>query len=156
MFTDCESLAAGSVFYHFQGIRSELKFQRQLDRARPADLIERVESAIGAAGPQTIRQGLRGPAEQGVGQDVAGIAENWVVQYVEELSPETKVDPLHDVKLPLDSDIRLRRIETPQHVASEIPLRSSGRCGKSRLVKNLAARISRTVELRRHPGIQVR
>src|SRR5258708_2656874 len=77
---------------------SELKLECQLDRARSADLIERVETTISAAGAQTVRQGLRRAPEQGAGQDVGGIAEVWVVQDVEELGPETKPHLLGDVK----------------------------------------------------------
>lgn len=39
---------------HVRG--SELKFERQLDRARAADLIERVEAAVGTAGAQETGQ----------------------------------------------------------------------------------------------------
>jgi hypothetical protein len=38
--------------------------ERQLDGARSADLVERVEAAIGAAGPKGVRQGPRRTAEQ--------------------------------------------------------------------------------------------
>ena len=61
---------------------SELKLQRQLDRAWSADLVERIESAIRLAGPQAVRQRLRRAAEQGIGQ-VGWIAEVGVVQDVE-------------------------------------------------------------------------
>ena len=37
---------------------SELKLERQLDRPRSADLVERVETAIRAAGPEAVRQSL--------------------------------------------------------------------------------------------------
>jgi hypothetical protein len=37
----------------------KLKFKRQLDRARSADLVERVEAAVRASGSQTVRKGLR-------------------------------------------------------------------------------------------------
>src|SRR5690348_8570514 len=69
---------------------SELELERQLDRARSADLIERVKSAIRAAGPQTVGQGLRRAAEQRACQDCSRIGEVGVVQDVEELGPETK------------------------------------------------------------------
>src|SRR5690242_19809017 len=69
---------------------SELKLERQLDRARSADLVERVETAILATGPEAARQGLRRAAEQRAGQVAVGISEVRVVQDVEEFSPKTK------------------------------------------------------------------
>jgi len=46
---------------------SKLKLECQLDRSRSANLIQRIETAIRAAGPQTVRQRLRRVAEQGAG-----------------------------------------------------------------------------------------
>src|SRR5262245_57307496 len=86
---------------------SKLKFERQLDRARSADLVERVESPISATGPQTVRQRLRRPTEERAGQEVGGITEVGVVQDVEELGSETKPHCLGDAKMPLHPDIRL-------------------------------------------------
>src|ERR1700674_4391560 len=83
---------------------SELKLQRQLDRARPANLVERVKPAIRATGPQAVRQRLRRAAEQGAGQAVGGGAEVRVVQDVEELGSETKPHLFGDAKLPLQPD----------------------------------------------------
>ena len=37
---------------------SELKFKRELDRARPTNLVERIEAAVRATRAQTARQGL--------------------------------------------------------------------------------------------------
>ena len=41
----------------------ELKFERQLDGAGPTDLVEGIESAIGAAGAEAAGQGLGRVAE---------------------------------------------------------------------------------------------
>ena len=57
---------------------------------RAANLIKRVETAIGAAGAQAARQGLRRVPKQGTCQIVVGTAEVWVVKDIEKLSPETK------------------------------------------------------------------
>src|SRR5262245_18200754 len=110
---------------------SELKLERRLDRARSADLIDRVETAARPAGPQTVRQRLCRAAEQRAGQAVVGIAEVGVVEDVEELASETKSHLLGDVKDPLHPDIRLRRAEAAQDVASERTLLPGGRCSKS-------------------------
>jgi len=42
---------------------SEMKLEGELDRARAADLVERTETAIRAAGAETARQRLRGAAK---------------------------------------------------------------------------------------------
>ena len=54
---------------------SELELEGELDGAGAADLIERVEAAVGASGAQAARQGLRRLAERGTGQVVIGIRE---------------------------------------------------------------------------------
>ena len=46
---------------------SELKFERQLDRARAANLVQRVEAAIRETGAQAACQRLRGVTEQRIG-----------------------------------------------------------------------------------------
>ena len=80
---------------------SELKLQRKLNRTRSANLIERIEAPIRASRSQTVRQCLSRAAEQRAGQEVDGIAEVWMVEDVEELSPETKTYFLGQMKLPL-------------------------------------------------------
>ena len=66
----------------------KLKFERKLDRARAADLIQRIEAAIRAAGAQAAGKGLRRTAEAGalcrretlrLAQVGVGIAEVWMV-----------------------------------------------------------------------------
>ena len=42
---------------------SEYELQCKLDGTRPADLEERIEAAVRAAGPQAVRQGLRRAAK---------------------------------------------------------------------------------------------
>src|SRR5262249_50516140 len=130
---------------------SKLKLKRELDRARSANVVERVETAVRAAGPETVRQRLRRAAKEGAGQAVGGISEVWVVQDVEELSPESQPHILRNVKLPLERNIRLRSSESSQHVAPEITLLPGGRSRKSRLIENLATRISRPIEFKRRP-----
>src|SRR6267378_2298315 len=134
----------------------ELELEGELDRAGAANLVERVETAKGAAGAQAARQRLGRVAEQRAGQIVVGVAEVWVVEEVEELGAETKPHLLGEVKLPLERHIHLHSIETPQHVASEIALRPRGRFAKSRTIKNLPSRILGAVEHKRHPWIYVR
>src|SRR5262249_42762825 len=107
-----------------------------------ANLVQRVETAIGAAGAKKVCQGLRRAAEQGAGQAVGGATEVGVVKDVEELGPEAKAGAFGDAKHPLHPDIRLRRVEPAQHIAAEVALLPRGRCRKSRFVQNLAPRIS--------------
>ena len=56
---------------------SKLELEGELDRPRPANLVERVETTIGPTGPQAARECLRRVAEQGAGEVVIGIAEVW-------------------------------------------------------------------------------
>jgi hypothetical protein len=109
----------------------ELKLERQLDRTRAADLIERVEARPVTSG-QAAGQRLRRLAEECVGQAVVGGAEVWVVEEVEELAPESEPHIVDQVKFPLKCDIRLPRSETPQHIAPEVALLAGvRRCERS-------------------------
>src|SRR6185503_5320776 len=134
---------------------SKLEFQCQLDRAGPADLVERVEAAAAATGAETVRERLRRAAEQGTGEDVVGTTEARVVEDVEELRPKREPCLLAHAKSTLQRDIGLPGTETPQHVASEITLPPGGRGRKGRPVEDLAAGILLSVELERQSGIQV-
>jgi hypothetical protein len=107
--------------------KSELHLQRQLDRTGTADLVEGIEAAVGAAGAEAAGKRLRRLAEQRAGQGVVGAAEVRVVEDVEELRPETQLQFLGDVKLPLQRKICLPGPETPQHIAPEIALLPCGR-----------------------------
>ena len=64
----------------------ELKLQGQLDRARTANLVERIEAAVGSAGAEAAGQGLGRVAEESVSDVVVGRAEVWVVEDIEELA----------------------------------------------------------------------
>src|SRR5262249_21704410 len=101
----------------------ELKLERKLDRARSADLVERVETAVRAPGAQTVGQRLSRAAEHRAGQAVDRVGEIRVVEDVEELGPETKPGPLCNPKDSLEGNIGLRRPEAPQDVPAKIPLR---------------------------------
>ena len=77
------------------------------DRPRSANLVERIETATRATGPQTAAERLRRVAEQRAGQVVIGTAEVWIVEDIEELGSETEPHLLGDVKLALQPKIRL-------------------------------------------------
>ena len=79
----------------------ELKLQCELDRARSANLIQRVETAAGATGAQAVRQCLRRAAEEGTGQNIDRVSEVRMVEDVEELSSEAKPYFFREVKLSL-------------------------------------------------------
>ena len=83
------------------GQTSELKLQRKLNRTRSANLIERIESAAGAASSQTVGERPRRAAEQGAGQGIGGIAEVGMVEDVEELGAETQTHLLGEMKISL-------------------------------------------------------
>src|SRR5262245_33742090 len=137
-------------------VHSELESQRQLDRTRSADLIERIESAVRAAGAEEVSEGLCRAAKERAGKEARGAAKVGMVQDIEKLAPETEAHSLSDAEDPLHADIRLGSVETAQHVAAEIALLSGRRRGESRLVEDLAAGISGTEEFQRYSGIQIR
>ena len=118
-----------------------------MDRAGAADLVERVEAAIGATRTEAVCQRLSRAAEQRAGQDICGTTEVRVIEKIEKLSPETKRQSLRQMKLPLQCEIYLPRSKTSQHVAAEVALRSSGRRGKSSAIEDLASRKLRVMNL---------
>src|SRR5438105_4412474 len=82
------------------GRRSEQKLQRQLRRARAADLIQRIEAAILAAAPQGRSQHLGRLAEKRRRQIVCRWAEIGVVEEVEKIRSRLKSKPLPEFELP--------------------------------------------------------
>ena len=102
-------------------------------------MVKGIEAAVCAAGAEAVCQGLSRAAEQGAGQDVCGRAEVWVIEEVEKLRPETKSHSLREPKLPLQCEVNLPRTKTSQHIASEIALRSRGRCGKRSAIEDFAS-----------------
>ena len=136
--------------------RSELKFERELDRAWAPNLIKRIEAAVGATRTETVRQRLRRTAEERASQDVRRTAEVRVIEDIEKLSTKTKSQSLSEVKLTLHSDVRLPRPKTSQHIASEITLGSSRRRTKSGAIENLPAGKLRAVGLKRNARVYVR
>jgi hypothetical protein len=91
-----------------KNVDSEQQLQRQLHRARAADLVERVKSAALAAAAQPGVQRLRRVSELRRTQVVDGAAEVRVVEDVEEIASETKVNSLGYWKFTLERDIGLR------------------------------------------------
>src|SRR5580704_2324186 len=79
-----------------------------------------------------------------------------MIEEVEELAPKTKPDLFGQLKLPLKRDISLPGYKTPQHIAPEIALLSSGRWSKGGWIESLASRILRSIEHKRHSGHHVR
>src|ERR1700743_151082 len=108
--------------------KSELQLERQLDRARCADLIQRTQAAVGTAGTQAGCQRLRRLPEQGVAKRSVGISKVRMIQDVKKLGTKTKDEFLRKMKLPLQRGIQLPCGKAAQHVASKVALRScSGR-----------------------------
>src|SRR5262249_29612423 len=99
---------------------------------------------------------LRRVTEQRARQVVGGRSKVGMVQDVEKLGPETEPRLLRDAKDTLEPDIRLRGIESAQHVAPEIPLSSNRRWDKSSFVERLTTGIASSKQLQRYCGIYVR
>src|SRR5215469_4381138 len=136
--------------------RSKREPQGELDRARTANLVQRIETAVCAARTQTARQRLRRMAEERAAERVVGRTEIGMIENVEELRSEPQVPPLGERKLPLESHVRLRCPKAAQHVAPEMALRPRRSRFERVFVKNLAAGILRAEKLKRVPRHNVR
>jgi hypothetical protein len=76
---------------------SKAEFERQLNRARPADLIESVHAA------QTVIKGCGGQPEApyAAGHLVVGRTKIAVIKYIEELAAELQIDAFREIELNL-------------------------------------------------------
>jgi hypothetical protein len=135
---------------------SELELEGELDGAGAADLVEGVETAVGAAGAEAARQSLRRVTEERIGQVVVGITEVRMIKDVEELGTETEPYPFGEMKLPLDGNIGLRGTETAKDIAPEITLRPRRGCREGVEIENFAAGILRAEEFERHARYKIR
>ena len=91
----------GAARHPLSTVFSKLKLKGELHRPRSANLVERIETATRATGPQTAAERLRRVTEQRAGQVVIGTAEVWVVKDIEKLRSESKPDVFGNVKLTL-------------------------------------------------------
>lgn len=78
-----------------------------------------------------------------------------MIEDVEELGTEAKSQTLRQVKLLLYSNVRLPCAKTPQHIASEITLRTGRRRTKSGAIEDLAAGKLRAMDLERYTRVEV-
>src|SRR5580692_4173525 len=108
--------------------RSEQELQGQLHRARSANLIQRIETAILAAGSKRCSQHLRRLPELWRTHVVDGRTEVGVVEDVEQIRSCLKRKPLAQFELPTHRIIDLRSVESAQGVASQISLHRPERC----------------------------
>jgi hypothetical protein len=75
-----------------------------------------------------------------------------MIEDVEEYAPKAKLHSFRQMKLTLETNVRLGGSETAQHVTPEISLLAGGRRGECINVKYLTARILRTVEFQWYTG----
>jgi hypothetical protein len=111
-----------------------------LDRARAADLVQRIEAAICTASTEAARQHLRRVAELGTREVTARRAEVWMIGDVEELTAEVKGCPLRQPKSSLKGKVSLEGEKAAQYIPPEITLLPSGCSGESGLIENLPPR----------------
>src|SRR5215472_3804720 len=97
MVTNCDCLSCTELsglwriyITEFRACSSELKFQRQLNRARAADLVQGIEAAALPATAQGVGQHLRRLTELRRTQVIYGAAEIRVVEDIEEIGPRLK------------------------------------------------------------------
>src|ERR1051325_3005654 len=97
----------------------ELHSQCQLHRAWSTGLIERAEASLGASASQAHSQHLDGLSKlSDIVQPGNRIREIRVVEDIEELRPQLKVDLLRQIKLAAYCQIQLRHGKTAQRVAA--------------------------------------
>src|SRR5215471_5267454 len=94
----------------------ELKFERELNRARPADLVKRAEAAALSSSSQRIVQHLRGLPELWGAEVVDRTAKIWMVQDVKEVHASLERETTRHSELTAQRHIPLRRAESPQGV----------------------------------------
>ena len=87
--------------------RFRTQLERELDRARAADLVERVEAAALAAAAEVVVQHLRSLPEFRRVQAVDWAAEVRVIQAVEEIASELQRNPFCKAELAAQGDIPL-------------------------------------------------
>jgi hypothetical protein len=82
---------------------SKAEFERQLNRARPADLIESVHAA------QTVIKGCGGQPEApyAAGHLVVGRTKIAVIKYIEELAAELQIDAFREIELTMKRKVHL-------------------------------------------------
>ena len=115
------------MFYVVQpGANSEHQLQRQLRRARAADLVQRIEAAGLAAGAERGSEHLGRLAEQRRGHVVDRGAEVGVVEDVEEVGARLQRKALVKFELAAQRQIDLGRAESVEDIAAEIALDRSG------------------------------
>src|SRR5215469_4948363 len=137
--------------------RSELELEGELDRARTADLVERIEAAALAAAAQRVVEHLGRPPELRRAEVVDRDAEVRVIEDVEEISSRLKRKSFGESKLATQCKVPLRCAESTQSIASKIALcRGRHRRGESRRVDDLTSGRAWRVEIERHVGHDIR
>ncbi len=135
----------------------ELHFRRELDRARAADLVQRIQAAVLTATSEVVVQHLRRLSELGRAQIVDRATEVRVVKKVEEIASELKVKFLSESELAAQGHIPLSGAERAQGIASQIALRSGrNRRRKSRRVNDLATCCAGRMQVERLIGNNAR
>src|SRR5215471_16158536 len=136
---------------------SELELEGELDRARAADLIQRIEAAALASASKRVIQHHRGFPELRRAQVVDRASEIGMVEDVEEIASRLKRHSFCESELAAQSDVPLGGAETSQCIAAKIALRGGRhRSGERRWVDNLAPGCTRRIKIERHIGHDIR
>ena len=118
----------------------EYQLQRQLCRARAADLVQRIEAAGLAAGAERCSEHLGGLAEERRAHIVGRRAEIGVVEDVEEIGARLEGEALIELELPAQRQIDLGRAESVEDVAAESSLNGARGDAERGFVDALAGR----------------
>jgi len=106
-------LADLRIYKSIPVLRSESQFGAELNGSRPADLVERIQSAESPA------EHLCGLSEQRIRNSRIRACEVWVVQNVEGLKSQGCSHAFRNPEVSMEGEVHLRRSECAQRVASE-------------------------------------
>src|SRR5712691_1868553 len=124
------------------GLEHEL--QRKLDRARSANLVERIERGYRPGAEQSVVQHAGGNSKRRVGevQRVSCQRELRTVHHIENIGPELQRHRFVDGELPPQRQIELVPAKAPQRVARQIPLYAGNGSRECSLVEAKPSRTS--------------
>src|SRR5215472_2938995 len=136
---------------------SELELEGELDRARSANLVQRIEAAALATASEIVVEHHRSLPELRRAEVIDGASEVRVIQNVEEISSRLERESFGESELAAQCDVPLCGAESAQSIASQIALcRGRNGSSESRLVDDLAPGCARRGEIERHVGHDIR
>jgi hypothetical protein len=138
-----------------RGVRClKLKFECQLDRARSADLIQRIEATALAATSEGACEHRRRLTEVigRIAEKVDWVSEVRMVEDIEKIHSCLKGKSFCKSELPPHRQIDLRSAKSPQSITPEVPLLLVRRDTEGIGIDDFSSRRGRIVNIERHSG----